>query len=556
MVSAGNWACAGVVKRRANERMTAATIMKVGKGCNRAQRRLGTRRSECPELRRSSVCAAEDGGLADCVRDRRTYRVRRRARPAVAGNAQGILTPAGCCRARGVESRCRLFLIFPLLPLKVQIKRNTRSGEQEAEDRFDDGALTAVIAADIVVNGCDEIEGREGDEDRREDGVAFYAERPGVVRHSFAQDEETDRGEAIEDPGEEDEHIGKDVEAAAVYEADADHAHEDGGVAGGAIAGMDSPTPGEEVAPLPHREEDADVGEEIGIRGAKGGDDDQHRDEPGRSHPEDLFHRVGGNEGGVGHLPNGNDIDVREGHQGVDTDTGPKPDEEAAADVSARVLDLARDHIQIIPPVIRGEGPGGGGHEGGQEEEDVLRMKVRAVGDEVGRVTLAGEEESSDEQDKCQGLEGRSEKLNDIALLRAAIVEYGEAEEDGGGGGFYAEILQGIDIGDEGKMELYRGFDGGVEARQVDEETNILSGDEGHGGKRGGVDDDGGGPAIDEGGEVAVGLLQVDIGAAGVGEHRPQFGIDHGAEQGDRAGDDPDEEEHVRRTQPLGHGGG
>ncbi len=48
-------------------------------------------------------------------------------------------------------------------------------------------------------------------------------------------------------------------------------------------------------------------------------------------------------------------------------------------------------------------------------------------------------------------------------------------------------------------------------------------------------------PHIEEGGCVAVGSADVDIFAAGIGQHGTELGIGHGAEEGEQAADDPGE---------------
>ncbi len=183
-------------------------------------------------------------------------------------------------------------------------------------------------------------------------------------------------------------------------------------------------------------------------------------------------------------------------------------------------------------------------------------MKTRTVCDEVGNMAFAREEQPADEHDQGEGLYGSGDELQVVAAFCAAVVDDDEDGEETGGDGFYADVLEGIDVGDEGDMQFDRGFHGGVEAGQVYKEAEVLRGDEGHGGDGGGVDDDIGGPAKKEGNEIAIDLLQVHVGAARVGEHGSEFGIDHRADDRDEAGDDPDEEEHVGRAEAFGHGGG
>ncbi len=64
---------------------------------------------------------------------------------------------------------------------------------------------------------------------------------------------------------------------------------------------------------------------------------------------------------------------------------------------------------------------------------------------------------------------------------------------------------------------------------------------DGDGGDGGGLGDGEPGPHIKEGGCVTVGSAEVDIFAAGVGEHGAEFGVGHGAEEREQAADDPGE---------------
>ncbi len=76
--------------------------------------------------------------------------------------------------------------------------------------------------------------------------------------------------------------------------------------------------------------------------------------------------------------------------------------------------------------------------------------------------------------------------------------------------------------------------EGGEEAERAGEA-------DGDGGDGGGLGDGKPGPHVEEGGGVAVGAAQVDVFAAGVGQHGAEFGVGHGAEEREQAADDPGE---------------
>src|SRR6185437_5666676 len=69
----------------------------------------------------------------------------------------------------------------------------------------------------------------------------------------------------------------------------------------------------------------------------------------------------------------------------------------------------------------------------------------------------------------------------------------------------------------------------------------------------GGLGDGEPGPHIEEGGEVAVGPAEVDVFAAGVGHDGAEFGVGHGAEEGEDSSDDPGEIDHAGRAGGAHH---
>ena len=60
-------------------------------------------------------------------------------------------------------------------------------------------------------------------------------------------------------------------------------------------------------------------------------------------------------------------------------------------------------------------------------------------------------------------------------------------------------------------------------------------------------------PHVKEGGGVAIGAAQVDVLAAGVGEHGAEFGVGHGAEEREKTADDPREVNEHGRACVLHH---
>ena len=75
----------------------------------------------------------------------------------------------------------------------------------------------------------------------------------------------------------------------------------------------------------------------------------------------------------------------------------------------------------------------------------------------------------------------------------------------------------------------------------------------GDGGDGGGLGHREPGPHIEEGGGVAVDAAQVDVLAAGVGQHGAQFGVGHGAEEREQAADDPRQVDQRGRADVVHH---
>ena len=61
----------------------------------------------------------------------------------------------------------------------------------------------------------------------------------------------------------------------------------------------------------------------------------------------------------------------------------------------------------------------------------------------------------------------------------------------------------------------------------------------GDGGDGGGLGDGEPCPHVEEGGGVAIGSAEVDVLAAGVGQHGAEFGVGHGSEEREQAAGDP-----------------
>src|ERR1700748_2753243 len=95
----------------------------------------------------------------------------------------------------------RLFLMLTLfLSLKVQIKRDTVGGEQQPEDRLDDGTLPDAVVVNIIVKGDDEVEGGKDNEKPGQQRVASYLPGTRRIGHPAAQQEKAHRRKTIKDP--------------------------------------------------------------------------------------------------------------------------------------------------------------------------------------------------------------------------------------------------------------------------------------------------------------------------------------------------------------------
>jgi hypothetical protein len=89
-----------------------------------------------------------------------------------------------------------------------------------------------------------------------------------------------------------------------------------------------------------------------------------------------------------------------------------------------------------------------------------------------------------------------------------------------------------------------------VESGEEAQRARQADGDGGDGGRLGHGKP---GPHVEEGGGVAVRAAQVDVFAAGVGQHGAQFGVGHGAEEREQSADDPGEIDQGRGADVLHH---
>ena len=72
--------------------------------------------------------------------------------------------------------------MFGTFALKIQIKRDTRRGEQESKNGVDDRRFAAVVGDDVVVDGRDQVEKGKTDKEERQVWVAFGPKRPDGIR--------------------------------------------------------------------------------------------------------------------------------------------------------------------------------------------------------------------------------------------------------------------------------------------------------------------------------------------------------------------------------------
>ena len=89
-----------------------------------------------------------------------------------------------------------------------------------------------------------------------------------------------------------------------------------------------------------------------------------------------------------------------------------------------------------------------------------------------------------------------------------------------------------------------------VKGREDAERAGKAAGDRGD---RGRLGDRKPRPHVEEGGGVAVGAAQVDVLAAGIGQHRAEFRIGHGAEEREQAADNPREIDERGRAGVFHH---
>ena len=82
----------------------------------------------------------------------------------------------------------------------------------------------------------------------------------------------------------------------------------------------------------------------------------------------------------------------------------------------------------------------------------------------------------------------------------------------------------------------------------------IVATHEGNRGDCRGIDNGHRRPAINKSDEVTIDLFQIDVWAARLRVHGPQFGIDRGAEKRDNPAYQPDAQQQQGATQLAGHG--
>jgi len=137
------------------------------------------------------------------------------------------------------------------------------------------------------------------------------------------------------------------------------------------------------------------------------------------------------------------------------------------------------------------------------------------------------EAESGDDKDE-DDFEGGEDKLKIGGFLDAEIVEAGDKPSDGDGEDLRPDEWNGPR---DGCTEPVKCGKEAKRAREADGDSRDGCGF-GHGKPR---------PHVKECRGIAVGSAQVDIFAASVGQHGAEFGVGHGAEEREKAADDPGE---------------
>ncbi len=299
----------------------------------------------------------------------------------------------------------------------------------------------------------------------------------------------------------------------------------------------------------------ADVGELAEEKAIAGGgkgdacaghDGSVERDEDGESHGCGDESRPGG-AGDDGECRDGGPFaggDADGGQDVLDSGIGGHEeyaDDEQAADegdgqAAFRALHLAGNHGEVVPAVVSPEGGDQRGHESAQAAHGMGH-----AGGEVGPgAAERGETQSCDDEDQ-NPLEHREDKLKVSGFLYPKTVQPGHEPGDEDGEDLRPEQRQ-------------RSADGQVtEAMECGKELEGAGQADGDGGDRGRLGHGEPGPHIKESGSVAVRAAQVDIFAAGIGQHGAQFCIGHGAEQREQAADNPGQVDKRRRTDVLHH---
>ena len=214
-------------------------------------------------------------------------------------------------------------------------------------------------------------------------------------------------------------------------------------------------------------------------------------------------------------------------------------DDEEAADESdgQRALgtaNFAGDHREVIPSVISPEG--------GDKSEHESAETAGCVGKRRGEVRQRSgcrcEAERGDDENE-HGLKNREDELEVAGFFDPEVIESGDQPCDGDGEDLRPqEWCAGNVIGEEVKC-------------RKDPESACESAGDGCDGC--GLCDGKPCPHVEKGGRVAIGSAEIDVLAAGVGEHSSEFGVSHGAEEREQAARDPGEIDHSGRAGVAHH---
>ena len=226
--------------------------------------------------------------------------------------------------------------------------------------------------------------------------------------------------------------------------------------------------------------------------------------------------------------------------------------EQPAGNILLGFLHLARDVGDLVPAVVSPESTlHGGGHR--RDQREARGVNHGTAGGEIGNAAARGQEERAEKKQRHGDDFGdREYVLHNAAKSDADVIHGREAEHQRGGQPLDTNFCKRCDVTDEAKMDG-KSCDRTAELGKFYKLRGVFRKDIRDGGDGTGLDHREHGPAIKIGEEGAKHAVEIDILAAGFGDHAGNLRVGKRAEKGDRARNEPNPQQQFGRADLRGH---